>query len=219
MTSEKINQLITRIYDEQKSDAWLKLRGNMLTASDVASVLGLNPYETPDDVMYKKCGFRKRGDYSATEHGNRYESEARDVYCKLYNETVHEIGVVPHPKYPWLGGSPDGITDSEKLIEIKCPVTRKITNEVPKHYIPQVQLLMEVLDLETCDFIQYRPSPYEFVVTKVDRDRLWFERSLPIMEEFWKNVLERRKKPLCEIVDNEVLKLQKEARHDDVQVL
>lgn len=201
--TEKIKQLIAKIYDEQKSDAWLALRNNMLTASDVASVLGVNPYETPDDVMYKKCGFRKRGDYTATEHGNRYEAEARDIYCAKYNEVAHEIGVVPHPVYNWLGGSPDGITDSEKLIEIKCPLRRKITPEVPKYYIPQVQLLMEILDLEVCDFIQYKPDPYEFVVTRVNRDRDWFQKSLPVMDAFWKRVIERRKLPLCEICDEE----------------
>ncbi len=203
MRSEKIQALIAKIYDEQKSDAWLSLRNNMLTASDVASVLGVNPYETPDDVMYKKCGFRKRGDWSATEHGNRYEAEARDIYCEKYNETAHEIGVVPHPVHTWLGGSPDGITESEKLIEIKCPLRRKITPEVPKYYIPQVQLLMEILDLETCDFIQYKPDPYEFVVTRIDRDRDWFARSLPVMRSFWDRVIERRKLPLCEIEDEE----------------
>lgn len=201
MSSDKIRRLIECTYDDQKSEAWLKLRGNMLTASDIASVIGINPYETPEDVMYKKCGFKKRGDFSATEHGNRYESEARDIYCAKYGETVHEIGLVPHPVYTWLGGSPDGITESEKLIEIKCPVSRKITPEVPKYYIPQVQLLMEILDLETCDFIQYRPDPYEFVVTRVNRDRNWFSTNLPIMDNFWKNVIERRKKPLCEIIE------------------
>lgn len=199
--SEKIRNFVDKVYHEQKSDEWLALRNNMLTASDVASVLGVNPYETPDDVMYKKCGFKKRCDWSAADHGNRYEAEARDIYAQKYNETVYEIGVVPHPQHMWLGGSPDGITDSEKLIEIKCPVSRKITNEVPKHYVPQVQLLMEILDLEVCDFIQYRPEPYEFVVTRINRDRDWFQRSLPIMRDFWNRVIERRKLPLCEIRD------------------
>jgi hypothetical protein len=54
--------------------------------------------------------------------------------------------------------------------------------------MPQLQLLMEILNLESCDFIQYKPEeitwpkPVEFVVTHVKRDREWFAEKLPIME-------------------------------------
>lgn len=43
---------------------------------------------------------------------------------------AHEIGLHPHPVYNWLGGSPDGITESGKLLEIKCPMMRAIKDEV-----------------------------------------------------------------------------------------
>jgi hypothetical protein len=57
---------------------------------------------------------------------------------------------------------------------------------------------MEVLDLEECDFIQYKnvnfnwPKPEEFVVVNVKRDRGWFEKYFPVMEEFWQKVLYHR---------------------------
>jgi hypothetical protein len=111
---------------------------------------------------------------------------------------AHEIGLHPHPVYNWLGGSPDGITESGKLLEIKCPMMRAIKDEVPIHYMPQLQLLMEILDLETCDFIQYKPDeltwpePAQFQVTHVVRDRQWFAEKLPIMDAFWKRVLYHR---------------------------
>ena len=95
-------------------------------------------------------------------------------------------------------GSPDGITESGKLLEIKCPMMREIKDEVPGHYLPQLQLLMEILDLESCDFIQYKPDeitwpkPSEFQVTHVVRDRQWFAEKLPIMDAFWKRVLWHR---------------------------
>jgi predicted phage-related endonuclease len=40
----------------QKSEAWLALRGNLLTASDAATAIGVNKYETPDELLLKKCG-------------------------------------------------------------------------------------------------------------------------------------------------------------------
>ena len=193
-----VQELISKDYAAQRSEEWLALRGNMLTASDLATAIGVNPYEKPEDLILKKCGHNKFNGNSATFHGNKYEDEARDIYCEQYGEVCHEIGLYPHPEYKWLGGSPDGITESGKLVEIKCPLRRKITPEVPVYYMPQIQLLLEILNLEEAVFIQYKPQeltwpgPVEFCVTEVKRDRQWFEEQLPIMDTFWKRVLWHR---------------------------
>lgn len=197
---QRVAELLAKTYDDQRTDGWYALRGTMLTASDLATALGDNPYETPDDLLIKKCGFSTWKGNTATAHGTLLEPIARNLYDQRHGQVSHEIGLVQHPTHPWLGGSPDGVTESGRLIEIKCPLTRKITPAVPKYYLPQIQLLLEVLDLEVCDFIQYRPGPpEEFVVTTVDRDREWFRRILPRARAFWDRVLEKRLTGLCEI--------------------
>ena len=61
--------------------------------------------------------------------------------------------------------------------------------------MPQLQLCMEILDLESADFIQYKPAetnwpkPEEFDVVNVPRDREWWKTYLPVMREFWDKVL------------------------------
>ena len=198
MIHPQVKYLIEKEYAAQRSQEWLELRGNMLTASDAATAIGVNPYEKPEDLILKKCGHNKFHGNQATAHGNKYEDEARDKWCAQTGEVCHEIGLHPHPVYKWLGGSPDGITESGKLVEIKCPLKRKITPEVPVYYMPQLQLLMEILDLEEAVFIQYKPpeltwpSPSEFCVTEVKRDRQWFQDQLPIMDALWKRVLWHR---------------------------
>lgn len=193
-----VEKLINQEYAAQRSEEWLLLRGKMLTASDAATAIGVNPYEKPDDLILKKCGHNKFHGNEATFHGNKFEDEARDIYCEKYKEVSHEIGLYPHPTIKWLGGSPDGVTESGKLVEIKCPLRRKITPEVPVHYMPQLQLLMEILDLEETVFIQYKPAeltwpnPSEFCVTEVKRDREWFTTQLPVMDALWKRVLWHR---------------------------
>lgn len=194
----QIAHLISLQYDAQRSEEWLKLRGNMITASDAATVIGVNPYETVDDFILKKCGYKKFFGNDATAHGNKYEDEARDIWCKRTGEVCHEIGLYPHPEYDWLGGSPDGITESGKLVEIKCPLKRHITDEVPVHYMPQLQLLMHILDLKEAVFIQYKPSeltwpkPYEFSVVEVPREEDWLEKHLPTFRSVWDRVLHHR---------------------------
>lgn len=197
---KRVRELLAHKYDDQRTDAWFELRGQMLTASDVATAIGENPYEKPSSLVVKKCGHGKKFEGNdATRHGELYEPTARDLYANERDEVVHEIGLVQHARYPWLGGSPDGVTESGKLIEIKCPLKRKIEAKVPKYYLPQIQVLLEVLDLEECDFIQYRPDPYEFVIVNVKRDRDWFAEKLPIMRSFWEEVLHKRTHGLCEI--------------------
>ena len=214
----QVAKLISHEYAAQKSEEWLKLRGNMLTASDAATAIGENPYEKPEGLILKKCGYNKFFGNEATKHGEKYEDVARDIYCEKYGEVAHEIGLYPHETIKWLGGSPDGITESGKLIEIKCPLRRKITPEVPGHYMPQLQLLMEILDLEEAVFIQYKPdeitwpSPAEFEVTEVKRDREWFKEKLPVMEALWKRVLWHRENGVEELLEKPKQKRPQAAR-------
>jgi hypothetical protein len=57
------------------------------------------------------------------------------------------------------------------------------------------------MDLEMCDFVQYKEGPpEEFVVVEVQRDREWFAKYLPVMKAFWDRVLEMRQKGICEVV-------------------
>ena len=94
----------------------------MLTASDAATAIGVNKYDTPEGLLLKKCGLgEKFTGNAATRHGELYEDEARILYEQRHNEVVHEIGLCPHPVHKWLGGSPDGVSESGKLVEIKCP--------------------------------------------------------------------------------------------------
>jgi len=155
-----VKRLIELEYAEQRSEEWLKLRGNLLTASDAATAIGVNKYETPAKLLLKKCGMAEpfRGN-EATAWGTMMEPVALEMFEERYNEKVYELGLVPHPIYNFLGGSPDGLTESNCLVEIKCPMMRKIIpGEVPVHYMPQLQLCMDIMDLESCFLYNMLPS-------------------------------------------------------------
>lgn len=206
---ERARELIAQEYAEQRSQEWLDLRENMITASDAASAIGESRYESEDAFVKKKVLRTKWAGNAATEHGTRLEPFVRDLYDQKFNRKSHEIGLVQHREYPWLGASPDGVTEDGILVEIKCPISRKIESKVPKHYWPQVQLQLEITDLEECDFVQYRPaknesSEAEFVVVRVHRDREWFANALPVLERVWQRVLKGRAHGLCEILDDPV---------------
>ena len=107
---------------------------------------------------------------------------------------VLSFGLIIHPNHPWLGGSPDGITTDGVLLEVKCPLRRKIIHgEVPHHYLAQVLLNLEICDLEIAHFIEFVPGnsddDYEINIVEVKRDREWFKQKMPVMKEFWDSVL------------------------------
>jgi len=205
---KRIQELLAAEYAEQRSQEWLDLRENMITASDIASAIGENHYESVESFIKKKVLRTKWAGNAATAHGTLLEPFVRDMYDQKTGRKTHEIGLVQHRDYPWLGASPDGITEDGLLVEIKCPLSRKIEAKIPKHYWPQVQLQLEITDLEECDFVQYRPakdekSEPEFVIVRVKRDRDWFRVNLPLMQDAWNRVLKARIEGLCEIRDEE----------------
>jgi putative phage-type endonuclease len=188
----------------QKSPEWFQLRKNVITGTDIAAIIGISRFDSIDDILYKKMGVEKRFSQrsrDAMAHGNMYEDEARQVYERIMCEKVHETGLCVHEKYPWLASSPDGVTETGKLIEIKCPVG-DFRSEIPNYYMTQVQLGMEVLDVESCDYIEYKPG-FPMRIQCVPRDREWFRNTLLVLEAFWTRVNERRLLPLCEIIDDD----------------
>jgi putative phage-type endonuclease len=205
---ERVKQLKEATYADQRSEEWLQRREEMITASDAASAIGDNHYESIDSFVKKKVLKTKWGGNAATAHGTLLEPFVRDLYDQRFGKTTTEIGLVQHPDYPFIGGSADGITDDGILLEIKCPLTRKIEHKVPKYYMPQIQLLLEILDFEDCDFVQYRPAgpagdpPEEFDVVRVKRDREWFKQKLPILQAVWDKVLKGREHGLCELAED-----------------
>jgi putative phage-type endonuclease len=168
----------------------------MLTASDVASAIGENFFKSRDVLLLEKCGFKKFYGNENTERGTVLEPMVRDLYDKTTNRKTHEIGLLAHEDHPWLGGSVDGITEDNLLIEIKCP--NKIKKSIPKHYIPQIQLLLEITQLTECDFVQYCNGDMHIIRTQKDPE--WFPKYLPLMREFWEMVIDAKKNGLCKII-------------------
>tara|TARA_B100002051_G_scaffold271227_1_gene305534 strand:+ start:5603 stop:6466 length:864 start_codon:yes stop_codon:yes gene_type:complete len=194
---KKVMKLLFKRQIEQRTEDWYEQRDAILTASDCATAIGKNPYgKNPRrQLIMKKAKVKGNGMdphmARAVEHGQKYEDEAFQIYmCQNpHLAPFFKVGLVMHDKHRFLGASPDGVTKDGIVIEIKCPISRQITNEVPPVYIPQVQLQMECLDLDVCHFVQYRPrrsefEPMEMQMTVVHRDREWFQTYLPLMQKF-----------------------------------
>lgn len=179
----------------QRSPKWFEQRQLKLTSSDIDTVLGHNKYAKPEEVLFKKNGVRKpfTGNH-ATRHGEKYEDEAIRLYCERYDKKTFSFGLIPHPTISFLAGSPDDITYDGIVVEVKCPLRRKIVlGEIPEHYQSQIRMNMEIADLDRGVFIEYQPCEVfgteVLNVVHIDRDPEWFKNVFPKLEEFWNDVL------------------------------
>lgn len=196
----QVAKLLAIPQHEQRSPEWFAERADRLTSSDVDTVLGNSKYQKPVDILFKKCGLGKpfTGNV-ATAYGQKYEDEAIGEYCRRYNKKNYSFGLLPHPTISWLGGSPDDITHDGIVIEVKCPLYRKIVmGQCPKHYEAQVRMNMEICDLDRAVFIEYVPpnesrgTEMVLNVVNFERDPEWFRGVFPKLESFWNEVLHFR---------------------------
>ena len=172
----------------QRTTAWYDARKGRLTASDVAAAIGKNPYLTPRALLKRKiCPPDFKGN-AATEWGQKYEDAAILRYEHLTGEVVWPCGLFVHAEHSCLAGSPDGLTNSKKLIEVKCPFRKALEPSCPDVYYPQVQTCLEIVNAEACDFIQYIPpttwNKEQIIILTVPRNREWFKKYLSTMVNF-----------------------------------
>jgi len=160
----QVKHLQTIPQNAQKSPAWYEMRLSMLSASDWGTILGVNSYANANSVLLKKCGeesYFPKVAMDAMAWGNKYEDVAISIYEYRNNKKIIEFGCIRHPSIHHLGASPDGITEDGVMLEIKCPVSRKITGIPPKYYWCQVQGQLEVCELDRCDFLECKFKEYD----------------------------------------------------------
>lgn len=200
---------VKRLYDidqlgkcDQRTAEWHSRRQNKITASIVASICGKNPYESRLSALKKKVGAEKpfQGN-AATRHGTLLEPHAIQMYEKMTGEKVLDFGLMNslNDDEDYIAGSPDGITASGRLIEVKCPYRRVPNGTVPAHYVHQIQTLMHILHIGICDFIEFVPgnTPEEdvFCVIPVQRDEDYWIETKPKLRAFWDDVTDLRNNP------------------------
>ena len=136
----------------QRSPEWYQARHNILTSSEIASILDSNNYESAENMLLRKCKplSLTNTTHLATEWGEKYEPIAKQIFKQLTNLDVTDIGLVVSEKYPFIGASPDGVVQDGRLIEIKCPYIRRINpTTYPFQYWIQMQIQLEVCDIDS----------------------------------------------------------------------
>ena len=170
---DKIQSLQNIILPEQRTKEWYEFRYQLITASNLWKVFGTE--SQVNSLIYEKCKpllieNTVRGNVSTDSPlhwGIKYEPVTVMLYEYKFHTTIGDFGCIPHPTYPFIGASPDGInidinsTRYGRMVEIKNIVNREITGIPKDEYWIQTQIQMETCDLDECDFVETRFKEYD----------------------------------------------------------
>ena len=188
---------------EQRSQDWFEQRAGRITASRFADVIAISkrtgkPTEARQKYMRELAFERTAG---APKHsvesrsltwGTEVEQYAREAYELETGLIVTEASFLTHPKFDFIGGSPDGLVGSEGLIEIKSPHDEAVhintwLEGMPEDHKPQVQGNLMVTGRKWLDFISYDPrqgEKYRLYVERIHRDQAYIDQLLQGLLQF-----------------------------------
>jgi len=178
---------------EQGTAEWFAMRCGKITASKINDVMAkmkekkdgsIEEPATRKNYKAQLVAERLTGNveesYSnkAMEWGTNTEPFARTAYELAKNCMVEQIDFVEHPTIKNSGASPDGLIDTDGLVEIKCPNTAThleylLEGVAPSQYINQMQWQMACTGRAWCDFVSYDPRlpiEHQLFIIRVMRD-------------------------------------------------
>ena len=175
---------------QQRTEEWFAARCGKVTASRMKDIIAKSDtaayrnYQA--EIISERLSGRPAESYSSREmqRGTELEPKARAVYILETGSDVSETGLIPHPHIANSGASPDGLVDSDGLLEIKCPNTAThidfLLHRQPKReYILQMQWQMACTGRLWCDFVSYDdrlPEPHAYACIRIMRDPETIER-------------------------------------------
>ena len=210
LTQSQVHNIQTATIGQASNPLWTQYRKGRVTASNFGPVLTtIDKMRKPSKSLIKTLvEDQDLPGVHSLQWGRTHESVAINAYKLLTGVDVAASGV-------WLsvsgllGGSPDGIVDDQKIIEVKCPYSARQTtlaslassgkpfflkvvdgnlclntgDPTGHKYWHQMQGNMYLTDRQECDLIVWTPA--ETVVSSVKKDPDW-SSNIAKLERFCK---------------------------------
>lgn len=177
---------------------WLATRRQGIGASESATILGLNPYQSPAELYLRKLGEMPESEESwPMRFGTHLEDLLAREYEARHGVTLETQVFVKHPDHPWMFATLDGLTADGVVVEIKTANWRARdwgepdTDEVPRHYLIQAQHQLEVSGRDVAH-VWVSISGAEPVRYVILRNRPLGRAIVEACREFWQHVCDRK---------------------------
>lgn len=182
--------------ETQAREDWLAARRRGIGGSDAAAVLGMSRWKSPLQVYLEKRGESAGApDNEPMLWGRLLEPVIRQQYAERTGREVLVPGsIMAHPRHDWMLANLDGITTDRRVIEIKTARTdhdwgEPGTDEIPGHYLLQVQHYMAVTGFLVAD-VAVLIGGSDFRLYEVPADSELQEMIISGEADFWQRVID-----------------------------
>lgn len=188
-----------------KMENWIRERKEMLTASDVAAVLGVDPRHGPLAVYEQKITGWSMRDTAWLKFGRDVEGAIGNLYEHETMRSVSDLGayhISRHPDIPWLGATLDRVVEVDAkgrgALELKHvgDFSRKDqwVDDPPLNYQIQLQIQMACAGLTWGSLAGMFPG-YQLGYRDFSFDAEMFQNIVPVLEKFWHRVKTKNPPP------------------------
>lgn len=206
-------------------EEWLELRRKGIGSSEVATILGLNPFDTPYLLWRRKRGeLAEEPESEAMLMGHMLEDVVakrwqRETGLEILPGSEEEILFVDEER-PFMRVSPDRLyrkrpDGDEGILECKTTVKAVSPDEIPLHWFVQLQYQLGVAGMAKGS-LAWLVQGRHFGQMEMDFVKDYFDTLAEAVERFWtENVLGGKEPEAVNVQDVE----RKHARHTDGKVL
>jgi len=165
-------------------EQWLEYRNHCITASSVAAIVGLHPWETPRTLYERMKGLSTpKESTEAMEMGIDLEPFIAAMFAKRNGLTLG-VDLVPngydllrHPENSRFAATPDYLLGDDELVECKwagvntaSSFGREASDEAPSHYLLQCQWQLFVTGRKLCHLAVLTPFGFRSFKVKADAE-------------------------------------------------
>lgn len=173
------------------------VRSQGLGGSDAAPALGLSPWKSALELYLEKRGELEQADISEKapiRWGNLLEPLVRQEWLRATGRThiVVPEQTFSHPDHPWMLANLDGMVPGDRILEVKTARSGEGwgepgTDQIPEHYVTQVQHYLAVTGFELAD-VAVLIGGSDFRVYTLEADRELQELIIDGERQFWQRV-------------------------------
>ncbi|GAB6395459.1 MAG: YqaJ viral recombinase family protein [Bacteroidales bacterium] len=201
---------ILKTFETRKD--WLTERRLGIGASEVATVLGINPFDTPFALQNRKKGrLAEEAENEVMRAGRILESAVAQYFTELTDAEILKRDVIlmyVDENKPFLRVSPDRVCiyDNEEIL-LECKTTQKEVNvdDIPAHWYVQVQYQLGVSGFKKA-VLAWLVRGLKFGYAEINFDEKLYNSIVEEVEQFWNDCIIGDKEPALKDVNDVLLR-------------
>ena len=200
-------------------EEWLKIRESGIGSSEVGTILGLNPFETPYQLWRRKVGIDAPKEQNFAMRAGHYLEDAVSLF--YHDETGKDIikasagdWIIRNNDRPYMQVSPDRTfwisgmpknTQNKGILECKTTQMDVDADSVPQHWFAQLQYQLGVAELPQ-GALAWLMQGRKFGYRDFEFDPEFFAYITEEVSRFWVDNILGKQEPLMMTVDDVLLR-------------